>query len=96
MHIEGTEEWEDEHADIVSGKRIDVDFLNYTPELRDTPKVQDAIKKLIAAYPEKDVIDMEKKSIRYRDLRKNLTSYPMILTLLNTETRYQTGKHRFK
>ena len=59
MHIEGTEEWEDEQADIVSGKRIDVDFLNYTPELRDTPKVQDAIKKLIAAYPEKDVIDME-------------------------------------
>ena len=38
-------------------KCIDVDFLNYTPELRDTPKVQDAIKKLIAAYPEKDVID---------------------------------------
>ena len=61
MHIEGTEEWEDEQADIVSGKRIDVDFLNYTPELRDTPKVQDAIKKLIAAYPEKDVIDMETK-----------------------------------
>ena len=30
-------------------------------ELRDTPKVQDAIKKLIAAYPEKDVIDMETK-----------------------------------
>ena len=29
MHIEGTEEWEDEQADIVSGKRIDVDFLNY-------------------------------------------------------------------
>lgn len=42
MHIEGTEEWEDEQADIVSGKRIDVDFLNYTPELRDTPKVQDS------------------------------------------------------
>ena len=26
MHIEGTEEWEDEQADIVSGKRIDVDY----------------------------------------------------------------------
>ena len=96
MHIEGTEEWEDEQADIVSGKRIDVDFLNYTPELRDTPKVQDAIKKLIAAYPEKDVIDMETKEHKIRDLRQNLTSYPMILTLLNTETRYRTGKHRFK
>ena len=68
MHIEGTEEWEDEQADIVSGKRIDVDFLNYTPELRDTPKVQDAIKKLIAAYPEKDVIDMETKEHKIQRL----------------------------
>ena len=46
-----------------------MDFLNYTPELRDTLKVQDAIKKLIAAYPEKNVIDMEtkeqKKSMRH-------------------------------
>ena len=73
MHIEGTEEWEDEHADIVSGKRIDVDFLNYTPELRDTPKVQDAIKKLIAAYPEKDVIDMETKEQKIQTLAEYWT-----------------------
>ena len=72
MHIEGTEEWEDEQADIVSGKRIDVDFLNYTPELRDTPKVQDAIKKLIAAYPEKDVIDMETKEHKIQRLAAEL------------------------
>ena len=37
MHIDGTEEWEDEEADIIRGNCIDVDFLNYTPELRDTP-----------------------------------------------------------
>ena len=72
MHIEGTEEWEDEQADIVSGKRIDVDFLNYTPELRDTPKVQDAIKKLIAAYPEKDVIDVETKERKIQTLATEL------------------------
>ena len=36
MHVEGTEEWEDEQADILSGKCIDVDFLNYTPELRES------------------------------------------------------------
>ncbi len=72
MHIEGTEEWEDEQADIVSGKRIDVDFLNYTPELRDTPKVQDAIKKLIAAYPEKDVIDVETKEQKIQTLAAEL------------------------
>jgi len=72
MHIEGTEEWEDEQADIVSGKRIDVDFLNYTPELRDAPKVQDAIKKLIAAYPEKDVIDVETKEQKIQTLAAEL------------------------
>ena len=27
MHIDGTEEWEDEQVDILSGKCIDVDFL---------------------------------------------------------------------
>ena len=72
MHIEGTEEWEDEQVDIVSGKCIDVDFLNYTPELRDTPKVQDAIKKLIAAYPEKDVIDVETKAQKIQTLAAEL------------------------
>ena len=72
MHIEGTEEWEDEQADVVSGNRIDVDFLNYTPELRDTPKVQDAIKKLIAAYPEKDVIDVDTKEQKIQTLAAEL------------------------
>ena len=72
MHVEGTEEWEDEQADILSGKCIDVDFLNYTPALRDTPKVQDAIKKLIAAYPEKDVIDMETKEQKIQTLAAEL------------------------
>jgi len=72
MHIEGTEEWEDEQADIVSGKRIDVDSLNYTSEFRDTPKVQDAIKKLIAAYPEKDVIDVDTKEQKIQTLAAEL------------------------
>ena len=65
-------EWEDEQADIVSGKRIDVDFLNYTPELRDTPKVQDALKKLIAAFPEKEVTDRETKEQKIQALAAEL------------------------
>ena len=72
MHIEGTEEWEDEQADILSGKCIDVDYLNYTPELRDTPKVQDAIKKLIAAFPEKEVNDRETKEQKIQALAVEL------------------------
>lgn len=72
MHIEGTEEWEDEQADILSGKCIDVDYLNYTQELRDTPKVQDALKKLIAAFPEKEVNDRETKEQKIQALAVEL------------------------
>ena len=92
MHIEGTEEWEDEQADILSGKCIDVDYLNYTPELRDTPKVQDALKKLIAAFPEKEVNDRETKEMlvklaEYKPLAKieelEEQNYNMIDNVLN-------------
>ena len=72
MHIDGTEEWEDEEADIVRGNCIDVDFLNYTPELRDTPTVQDALKKLIAAYSEKEVNDRETKETKIQTLAAEL------------------------
>ena len=72
MHIDGTEEWEDEEADIVRENCIDVDFLNYTPELRDTPTVQDALKKLIAAYPEKEVNDRETKETKIQTLAAEL------------------------
>jgi len=72
MHIEGTEEWEDEEADIVRGNCIDVDFLNYTPELRDTPTVQAALKKLIATYPDKEVNDQETKEAKIQTLAAEL------------------------
>lgn len=72
MHIEGTEEWEDEQADILNGKCIDVDYLNYMLELRDTPKVQDALKKLIAAFPEKEVNDRETKEQKIQALAAEL------------------------
>ena len=72
MHIDGTEEWEDEEADIVRGNCIDVDFLNYTPELRDTPTEQDALKKLIAAYPDKEVNDGETKEAKIQTIATEL------------------------
>ena len=72
MHIEGTEEWEDEEADIVRENCIDMDFLNYTPELRDNPTVQDALKKLIAAYPDKEVNERETKEMKIQTLAAEL------------------------
>lgn len=72
MHIDGTEEWKDEEADIVRGNCIDVDFLNYTPELRDTSTVQDALKKLIAVYPDKEVNDREIKEAKIQTIAAEL------------------------
>ena len=72
MHIDGTEEWEDEEADIVKENCIDIDFLNYTPELRDNPTVQDALKKLIAAYPDKEVNERETKEMKIQTLAAEL------------------------
>ena len=75
MHIEGTDEWEDEQADVLTGKYIDVDYLNYLPEVRDNPKVQEAVAKLIAAFPDRGVNDRESKeylakSAEYKPLAK--------------------------
>ena len=57
-----------EEADIVRENCIDMDFLNYTPELRDNPTVQDALKKLIAAYPDKEVNERETKEMKIQTL----------------------------
>lgn len=72
MHIDGTEEWKDEEADIVRGNCIDVDFLNYTPELRDTPMVQETLKKLIAVYLDKEVNDWETKEAKIQTIAAEL------------------------
>ncbi len=67
MHIEGTEEWEDDQTDILNGNCLDIDILDYTPEIRDIPKAQDALRKLIAAFPEKEVNDRETELLAMKD-----------------------------
>ncbi len=92
MHIEGTEEWEDEQADVLTGKYIDVDYLNYLPEVRDNPKVQEAVAKLITAFPDREVNDRESKEylakiVEYKPLAKieelEEQNYNMIDNVLN-------------
>lgn len=56
---------EDDQVDFLTGKTIDVDFLNYMPDVRDHPSVQDAIKKLVEAFLEKEVNDRETKEQNY-------------------------------
>lgn len=65
LHVEGTDCLEDDQVDLLTGKTIDVDFLNYMPDVRDHPSVQDAIKKLVEAFPEKEVNDRETKEQNY-------------------------------
>lgn len=55
-HVKGTDSIEDEQADIVIGKIIDVPSLNAYPDMRDNETVKAAIEKLIEAYPESLVL----------------------------------------
>lgn len=55
-HVSGTDSIEDEQADIVMGKIIDVPSLNAYPDMRDNETVKAAIEKLIEAYPESLVL----------------------------------------
>ena len=79
LHVEGTDCLEDDQADLLTGKTIDVDFLNYMPDVRDHPSVQDAIKKLVEAFPEKEVNDRETKEQKIQALAGELDrlSYDM-------------------
>lgn len=73
LHVEGTDCLEDDQVDLLTGKTIDVDFLNYMPDVRDYPSVQDAIKKLVEAFPEKEVNDRETKEQNYNMIDNVLT-----------------------
>lgn len=55
-HVSGTDSIEDEQADIVMGKIIDVPSLNSYPAMRDNETVKAAVEKLIEAYPESLVL----------------------------------------
>ena len=48
IHTRGTEAFEDVGIDILSGKRIDLDFLEYTPDIKDNPQAMDVIAELVA------------------------------------------------
>ena len=57
LHVEGTAKMEDSQADILSGSEIDIGFINLMPEFCGNPMVQEAVKKIIELFPDKEVID---------------------------------------
>lgn len=55
IHTEGTEHYEDVEIDILSGKVIDLEVLDYVPDITDDPKAIEVIAELIDKLPEIEV-----------------------------------------
>lgn len=55
IHTEGTEPYEDVEMDILSGKVIDLEILDYVPDITDKPKAIEVIAELIDKLPDIEV-----------------------------------------
>ena len=55
IHTEGTERYEDVEMDILSGKVIDLEVLDYVPDITDEPKAIEVIAELIDKLPDIEV-----------------------------------------
>lgn len=55
IHTEGTERYEDVEMDILSGKVIDLEVLDYVPDITDDPKAIEVIAELLDKLPDIEV-----------------------------------------
>lgn len=55
IHAPGTETFEDVGIDILSGKRIDLDILEYIPDIKGSPQAMEVIAELVAKLPEMEI-----------------------------------------
>lgn len=55
IHTEGTERYENVEMDILSGKVIDLEVLDYVPDITDDPKAIEVIAELIDKLPDIEV-----------------------------------------
>ena len=56
IHTEGTESYEDAQMDIVSGSVIDLEMLEYYPEITGNQKALEVISELISQFPDAEVL----------------------------------------
>lgn len=56
VHTEGTESYEDAQMDIVSGNVIDLEMLEYYPEITENQKALEVISELISKFPNAKVM----------------------------------------
>ena len=55
IHTPGTEAFEDVGMDILTGKRIDLDILEYIPDIKGNPQAMEMIAELVAKLPEMEI-----------------------------------------
>ena len=55
IHTPGTEAFEDVGIDILTGKRIDLDILEYIPDIKGNPQAMEVIAELVAKLPEMEI-----------------------------------------
>ncbi len=67
LHTEGNEDYMDTTMELLNGMTIDVDSINEVPELRENPLVQQAIRDVIAQFPDKEVWDVETRTRENRE-----------------------------
>ena len=55
IHTPGTDAFEDVGIDILTGKRIDLDILEYIPDIKGNPQAMEVIAELVAKLPEMEI-----------------------------------------
>ena len=55
IHTPGTEAFEDMGMDILTGNRIDLDILEYIPDIKGNPQAMEMITELVAKLPEMEI-----------------------------------------
>lgn len=58
LHAEGTEKWMDTQLDVVTGEGIDLGMVRLVPEFSSCALVHEAVRAMIAMFPEKPVIEL--------------------------------------
>lgn len=89
MHEEGTNPLEDIELGIVSGKTIDLEMLEYVPDIANNEKAMNIISELVNKFPEAKVIGSLEKWIQDNPLAKveelEEGNYNMIDGVINNE-----------
>ena len=73
LHRQGEESYKDSEIDLVSGKRIDLDMLEYVPDMKDNPKAVEMIAELIAKLPELSVESTLSEELEHKVSLKRLS-----------------------